>query len=316
MSYLKQQIEAPLDCDLSMFAVPFDDVHQEDLGYIVSSPENPTVPFVFNSPHSGCHYTPHFLKQSCLSPHLLRKSEDALVDQLFNFVPDLGAPLMAATFPRAYVDVNREPFELDPKLINGPVPKNANHQSVRVAAGLGTIARVVGQGMEIYREPLSLEEALWRIGHYYLPYHRKLRSLVDSQVAKFNSAVLIDCHSMPSRQKLRNGSRVADVIIGDRFGVSANEELVLYLMELLRDRGICVERNAPYAGGYITEHYGQPEKGIHALQIEINRSIYMDEVSLVPHSGFSELSLQLADVFKHYVRSVPSSLFAIEEAAE
>ena len=138
-------------------------------GYDILRPDNETVPFVFNSPHSGRNYSVQFLKQSRLSPHLLRRSEDALVDHLFNFVPSLGAPLLSATFPRAYVDVNREPFELDPKVFEGPLPPSYNKQSMRVLAGLGTIARVVGAGLEIYRKPLSLEEGLWRISNFYLP---------------------------------------------------------------------------------------------------------------------------------------------------
>lgn len=310
------------ETDVSLAAVPSTgsevgfDVIDQGTAFSVSSPDVPTVPFVFNSPHSGCHYTPHFLEQSRLSPLLLRKSEDALVDQLYNFVPDLGAPLLAANFPRAYVDVNREPFELDPLVIKGPVPANANHKSVRVAAGLGTIARVVGHGLEIYRQPLSLDEALWRIDQFYMPYHRKLRSLIEQQLANFETAILIDCHSMPSRQKSLNGSPVADIIIGDRFGTSANEELVVHLMDLLSGCGLQVELNAPYAGGYITEHYGQPDNGIHAIQVEINRSIYMDEVTLVPHSGFNELSEQLSSVFHSFTQDVLTTLVSVPVAAE
>jgi len=245
---------------------------RQEHGFNLTSPSQTTVPFVFNSPHSGRHYTPHFLKQSQLSPLTLRMSEDALVDQLFQFVPDLGAPLLAANFPRAFVDLNREPFELDPKLFKGPLPSNANQKSARVAAGLGTIARVVGQGFEIYRAPLSIEEALWRIAHYYLPYHAQLRDLLDTQLANFKTAILIDCHSMPSRQNQLNHTPIPDIIIGDRFGTSANQDLVCHLIQLLKDQGISVKRNEPYAGGYITEHYGQPSKGIHAIQVEINRA--------------------------------------------
>lgn len=282
-------------------------------GFNIFFPEDNSIPFVFNSPHSGRHYTPYFLSQSRLSPLMLRKSEDALVDQIFQFAPTLGAPLMAATFPRAYVDVNREPFELDPRLFTGPLPTNANHKSVRVAAGLGTIARVVGDGLEIYRKPLSLEEALWRITNFYLPYHRQLRQLIDMQLARFETAILIDCHSMPTSR--RNG-QPADIVIGDRFGKSAHRELVAYLVELLEARGLKVAVNAPYAGGYITEHYGAPESGVHAIQVEVSRSLYMDEVAIEPHSGFSEISAAMEAAFDVYTRDVTATLFPIADAAE
>lgn len=285
-------------------------------GYFISQPSQTTIPFVFNSPHSGRHYSPHFLGQSRLSPLLLRKSEDALVDQIFKFAPELGAPLMAATFPRAFVDVNREPFELDPKLFTEPLPAHANAKSARVSAGLGTIARVVGVGLEIYREPLSIEEALWRISNYYLPYHQQLQKLLDDQLEQFDTAILIDCHSMPSNNRRLKTGATPDIIIGDRFGGSAHEELVGYLVELLEKAGLSVARNAPYAGGYITEHYGEPQKGIHALQIELSRALYMDEVALVPHSGFPELSVLLNEVFEVFVRDVTATLNPVASAAE
>lgn len=281
---------------------------RQEHSFSLTCPPQTTVPFVFNSPHSGRHYTPHFLKQTQLSPLTLRMSEDVLVDQLFQFAPDLGAPLLAANFPRAFVDLNREPFELDPKLFKGPVPSNANQKSARVAAGLGTIARVVGQGFEIYRSPLSLEEALWRIGHYYLPYHAQLRDLLDNQVARFKIAVLIDCHSMPSRQNHLDHTPIPDIIIGDRFGTSASQDLVSHLIQLLKSQGVSVKRNEPYAGGYITEHYGQPSMGIHAIQVEINRALYIDEPTLEPHTGFLSLGDTLHEVFSTYVQDVSNSL--------
>ncbi len=289
------------------------ELEQKRPGFDIFFPEDNSIPFVFNSPHSGRHYTPYFLGQSRLSPLMLRKSEDALVDQIFQFAPTLGAPLMAATFPRAYVDVNREPFELDPRLFTGPLPTNANHKSVRVAAGLGTIARVVGDGLEIYRKPLSLEEALWRITNFYLPYHRRLRQLIDLQLTRFETAILIDCHSMPTNR--RNG-QPADIVIGDRFGKAAHHELVAYLIELLEAKGLKVARNAPYAGGYITEHYGTPEAGVHAIQVEVSRGLYMDEVAIEPHSGFSELSAALEAAFDVYTRDVTATLFPVADAAE
>lgn len=285
-------------------------------GFIVSNPDHFTVPFVFNSPHSGRHYTPYFLNQSRLSPLLLRKSEDALVDYMYEFATELGAPLLAATFPRAYVDVNREPYELDPRLISSPLPSHANSESVRVAAGLGTIARVVGTGLEIYRQQLTLEEALWRIENFYYPYHQALKSLLEEQVTRFDRAILIDCHSMPSSSLGYSNSIRPDIVVGDRFGHSANSEMVAFLIELLSEKGFNVAYNTPYAGGYITEHYGKPNSSIHAIQIEIDRSLYMDEVLLEPHSGFSELSEKLEHVFRRFVADVTHSLIPNKHAAE
>lgn len=285
-------------------------------GFIVSNPDHFTVPFVFNSPHSGRHYTPYFLNQSRLSPLLLRKSEDALVDYMYEFATELGAPLLAATFPRAYVDVNREPYELDPRLISSPLPSHANSDSVRVAAGLGTIARVVGTGLEIYRQQLTLEEALWRIENFYYPYHQALKSLLEEQVTRFDRAILIDCHSMPSSSLGYSSSIRPDIVVGDRFGHSANSEMVAFLIELLTEKGFNVAYNTPYAGGYITEHYGKPNSSIQAIQIEIDRSLYMDEVLLEPHSGFSELSEKLEHVFRRFVADVTHSLIPNKHAAE
>ncbi len=302
------------------YPIQSDQPHQSELakevGYVISAPFQPTVPFVFNSPHSGRHYTPSFLKQSRLSPLNLRKSEDVLVDQLFQFVPDLGAPLLAATFPRAFVDLNREPLELDPKLIHDPLPTQANHKSIRVAAGLGTIARVVAHGVEIYQKPLTLKEALNRIEQYYIPYHQKLAKMIEEQFERFNMAILIDCHSMPSRQHTTNGSPLADIIIGDRYGTTADQDLVAYLSELLQDQGINVAHNSPYAGGYITEHYGAPHKNIHALQIEINRHLYMNEHTLEPHEGFLKLSNQLHKSFETFVSTISDSFKPTLSAAE
>jgi len=285
-------------------------------GYDILAPDATYVPFVFNSPHSGRHYPLEFLKQSRLSPLLLRRSEDALVDHLYDFVPNLGAPLLTATFPRAFVDVNREPFELDPKVFDGPLPKTSNDQSVRVMAGLGTIARVVGVGLEIYRKPLSLEEGLSRITDYYLPYHRVLSETLTETVNRFETAILIDCHSMPSGIKNSQSDARPDFVIGDRFGSSAQPELVGLLIKLLQDEGYRVDYNKPYAGGYITEHYGNPSSGVHAIQVEINRSLYLDEMRLEPNTGFENLRANLRRVFSAYVDEVTSSLMATRSAAE
>lgn len=308
--------------------VPAPDCFEQQPGYVIAFPEVIAcpeaghaggafqTPFVFNSPHSGRHYTAEFLAQSRLSPLLLRRSEDALVDHLFQFAPDLGAPLMMATFPRAYVDLNREPYELDPRLCDQALPAYANTKSVRVAAGLGTVARVVGAGLEIYRKPLPVDDVLARIESCYFPYHERLASLLNSQLGQHGMAVLIDCHSMPSRNRAGKPTGYPDIILGDRFGGSADGALVERLAGLFEAAGYSVGLNQPYAGGYITEHYGRPEGGIHAIQVEMNRALYMDEVRLVPHSGFSELQTQLEAIFTSFVAEHSAALPLTSLAAE
>jgi N-formylglutamate amidohydrolase len=256
-------------------------------------PGEQTVPFVFNSPHSGRYYPADFLAAACLDKHEIRRSEDLYVDRLFAPVVELGAPLMSAVYPRAYLDVNREPYELDPKMFEGRLPPFANVRSLRVAGGLGTIPRVVSDAANIYRGPLSVAEGLGRIERIYRPYHDTLRHLLAQTHAAFGLAILIDCHSMPSN--IRGGPSRArpDFVLGDRFGTSCMPELTDCVAGTLQGLGYTVCRNKPYAGGFITEHYGRPARGLHSLQIEINRALYMDEEELEPNPGFARLSRDL-----------------------
>ena len=240
--------------------------------YSLAVPRIQTVPFVFCSPHSGRIYTDSFLAASRLTANALRKSEDCYVDELFAGVAALGAPLITARFPRAYVDVNREPYELDPELFDEPLPAFANARSIRVAGGLGTIARVVADAEEIYRARLPLAVALERIERLYKPFHGALASLIDATARRFGAAMLIDCHSMPSSSTGYVGPQRPDFVLGDRFGASCDGRLTRFLREELTALGYTVHLNRPYAGGYITEYYGRPQRGLHALQIEINRA--------------------------------------------
>lgn len=259
----------------------------------VARPPEHAAPFVFCSPHSGRVYPRHFVAQSRLDPHTLRRSEDCYVDELFQAVPALGAPLIAARFPRAFLDVNREPYELDPALICDPLPDYANSHSVRVTGGLGTIARIVADGEEIYREPLPLADALARIETLYLPFHAALSHLLDETRARFGYALLVDCHSMPSASMTKGVATRPDFVIGDRFGASCDNRISHFLRDELSVMGYDVQMNRPYAGGHITEYYGRPNRGWHAVQLEINRGLYLDEVSLERSEGFTRL---LADV--------------------
>jgi N-formylglutamate amidohydrolase len=282
----------------SLFAPPF----------AVDEPGRQSLPFVFNTGHSGAVYPPSFVAASRLDAVALRRSEDAFVDRLFAPVVGLGAPLMRACFPRAYLDVNREPYELDPRMFDGRLPAFANTRSMRVAGGLGTVPRVVADGQEIYRGRLPVAEALARIDALYKPYHRTLRTLLQRTMRQFGQVVLIDCHSMPSSSLGRDDAAKVDVVLGDRYGTSCSNLLTDQVEAALRAHGFRVVRNKPYAGGFITEHYGEPTLGRHALQVEVNRALYMDERALEPAAGFEGVMRRLAAVFGE-VAANPATAF-------
>lgn len=259
----------------------------------VIAPERQTVPLVFASPHSGCDYPADFVAASRLDPVTLRRSEDSFVDELFSAAPKLGAPLIRALFPRAYVDPNREPFELDQSMFADRLPAYANTGSPRVAVGLGTIARVVANGADIYRGKLLAAEALQRIRRHYWPYHRSLQGLVEQTRAAFGSCLLVDCHSMPSvggPMDRDPGRNRMDFVLGDCHGTACAPAIIDAVERQLRDLGYHVARNAPYSGGFVTRHYGQPTAGTHCLQIEINRYLYMDETRIVRGPGMPRLA--------------------------
>ena len=232
---------------------------------------------VFNSPHSGRDYPVAFLESSRLDPLQIRSSEDAFVDELFTRAPECGAPLLAARVPRAFLDLNRGPEDLDPALIDGAARRAVNP---RIVAGLGVIPRVVAEGRPIIEGKLTLAEAEQRIAAHWHPYHAELATLVDGARARFGSAILFDCHSMP-HDALATApvvwGRRPDVILGDRFGAACDRWLIDAATEIFTAAGFVVARNAPFAGGYITQAYGRPRMGVHALQIEIDRALYMDE---------------------------------------
>jgi N-formylglutamate deformylase len=250
-------------------------------------------PVVFNSPHSGSMYPPAFLSAARLDLTQLRRSEDSFVDQLFTGVVRRGFPLMRAHFPRCYVDVNREPYELDPRMFDGRLPSFANTRSMRVAGGLGTVARVVGDAQEIYHQRIPVDDALRRIEGLYKPYHRALRRLVTRVHRDFGTAILVDCHSMPSLAGSRDERPRADIVLGDRYGTSCVAGVADVVETTLHDLGYSVSRNKPYAGGFITEHYGNPPAGLHAIQLEINRALYMDERQFEPIASFGQLASDL-----------------------
>ena len=277
-------------------------------GYIIDEPAEQAAPFVFCSPHSGRTYPRVLLDASRLDAHGLRKSEDCFVDDLFGGVAAIGAPIISARFPRAYVDVNREPYELDPELFGQVLPTYANGQSIRVAGGLGTIARIVADGEEIYRTPPTLAAALERVERLYRPFHSNLAELLERTRVRFGVAILIDCHSMPSAAMTQTGSNRPDIVIGDRFGASCDPRLTRMVRDQLARMGYHTLLNRPYAGGFITEHYGRPHTGVHALQIEINRALYLDEVSLHPTARFARLQADLMDLCRRmFAEFTPSA---------
>ncbi|WP_143710200.1 N-formylglutamate amidohydrolase [Parvibaculum lavamentivorans] len=278
---------------------------------LVERPETQLVPFVFSSPHSGRYYPEAFVAGSNLDPVTLRRSEDCFVEELFGGVVQLGAPLLQARFPRAYLDANREPYELDPTMFAEPLPPHVNTRSLRVAGGLGTIARVVADSAEIYRAPLAYAEAEQRIRHLYMPFHEALRELLEETLTAFGCAVLIDCHSMPSvggPADDDNGFDRPDIVLGDRYGTSCSGALTAEAERILKDLGYSVARNNPYAGGFNTEHYGRPSRGLHALQIEINRALYMDEARLERTDGFVQVRDDMAAFAAELARHDPSAL--------
>lgn len=267
----------------------------------VIEPLAQTAPVVFASPHSGRDYPASFVAASQLDPVALRRSEDAFVDELYEQAPRFGAPLIRAHFPRAYADPNREPWELDPAMFEGDLPEWVHTTTPRVRAGLGTVAKVVTDGAEIYAAKLPFAEAERRVETCYKPYHARLRELLDETQAKFGAYVLIDCHSMPSvggPMDRDPGNDRVDMVLGDANGTSCTPHLTNLAHRVLKDLGYRVVLNSPYAGGFTTRHYGVPRDNGHALQIEVNRALYMDEHSITRAQGFAKLARDLTGLIE------------------
>lgn len=269
--------------------------------YELSLPSLRTSAAVFASPHSGRDYARLFGRRPVLDDLTMRSSEDAFIDELFASCVAEGAPLLAATAPRAFVDMNRGAEELDPALIKG-VAKSAHNP--RVASGLGVIPRVVAGGKQIYRGKLPLSEAEARLREHWFPYHAKLQSLLDESHHLFGQAILIDCHSMP-HEALENLCRSRrtrpEIVVGDRFGASAGEEIVQEIESAFKAEGFEVARNTPFAGAYTTQHYGRPSRGQHAIQIEIDRALYMNEQMVRKNGNFASFQASLTRIIARLV---------------
>ena len=261
--------------------------------FALQLPQQRGTSVVFASPHSGRDYPQDFVKRALLDERAVRSSEDAYVDDLFRSAPAHGAPLLCAVMPRAYIDLNRGPDELDPALIEG-VRRSAHNP--RVASGLGVIPRVVANGRAIYRGKLTLIEAHRRVTSYWRPYHDQLQTLLDESLNRFGEAILIDCHSMP-HEALENvgppGAARPHIVLGDRFGASAGSDIVAAVEAAFSAAGFRVARNMPFAGAFITQHYGRPGRKQHAVQVEIDRGLYMDEATLTRHRGYDDFLAKL-----------------------
>ena len=278
-------------------------------------PQTLTSPVVFASPHSGRRYPAEFLEMSKLDRQTIRRSEDAFIDELFSPAAEFGAPLLRAHFPRAYVDASREPFELDPAMFSAPLPDWVNAHSPRVSAGLGSVAKIVAGGAEIYNGPLDFDEVQARIKAHYVPYHQALETLINDAVEVFGCCLVIDCHSMPSLAVPNFGRPHPDVVLGDCHGSSCNGDISRMIETSLRDIGLSVIRNKPYAGGHTTRHYSRPTAGVQTIQIEINRALYMDETDICRHAGFAQLAERLR-LFIAHVASLDAVVLRPPLAAE
>ena len=279
-----------------------------EAAYNLRRPKERTTSVVFASPHSGRDYPLSFLRKAVLDENQIRSSEDVFVDQLFRSAPDFGAPLLTALAPRAYVDLNRAPEELDQALIEGV--RRISHNP-RVASGLGVIPRVVANGRAIYRGKITLDEAHRRISQYWRPYHDQLQTLLDESQNAFGEAILIDCHSMP-HEALENvgppGSPRPDIVLGDRFGATAASSVMERVEAAMTNAGLRVARNMPFAGAFIAQHYGRPSQGQHAIQIEIDRALYLNERTFEPNDNY--------DVLRRLLKGVISEIAEIGRPSE
>lgn len=281
--------------------------------FSVFRPTKRQTSVIFASPHSGRVYTPSFLKQAALDKHTIRSSEDAFVDDLFDGATAFGAPFIVAHAPRAFIDLNRAHDELDPALISG---LRKSPQSARVNSGLGVIPRVVANGRHIYRGKISLNEANSRIANYWRPYHDALARLISESTVAFGDAILIDCHSMPNEALVastRRGLTRPDVVLGDRFGGSCSPHIIDQVEAAFAKADFNVARNQPFAGAYIAQRYGRPAFRQHVVQIEINRSLYMDEKQIHPLQSYPQIKSRLNKVIEEISaigRSVPQSIAA------
>ena len=284
-------LDTPADAGSALAEAPFD----------VTPAMEPAAPVLFASPHSGSHYPASMQEALCVPLIDVRRTEDAFIDELFAGAPALGASLVAARYGRSVVDLNRDPHELDAAMFHDGPPRPCALPTARVEAGLGCLPRVGARGEAIYGRLLSRAEGEERLVHIHDAYHLHLAAELDALRCAHGQALLIDCHSMPSLQPGRR--TLTDIVLGDRFGSSADPRLIARIERSFRAQGFTVARNAPYAGGYTTRRYGRPRRGIHALQVEINRGLYMDEQRITRTSGYDALKDALGQVMAEIIEA-------------
>lgn len=270
-------------------------------GHEVDQPTNWKASVIFASPHSGAMYPPELLARSKLSAHQLRRNEDIYIDHLFHSAVAAGAPLLRATFPRVIVDVNRAANELPPEWQVLNLGLDADQSTPRALAGLGVVPTYLSETQSIYFKMPGIDDVANRLKRLYHPYHKTLQGLLEISLNRFGRALLVDCHSMPGFAPL--GSRRPDIILGDRFGTSCHPDTLALLRELFTHAGYSVGINYPYAGGYTTTHYGRPHEGVEAIQIEVNRDLYVNPVTLSPKSGYTQLTEDLRVITREIVAS-------------
>jgi N-formylglutamate amidohydrolase len=256
-------------------------------------PVAPEVPLVFDSPHSGTVYPDDFRFACPLG--VLRMAEDTYVDELYGAAPRFGATLLAACFPRSYLDVNRALSDIDPALLDGTWPERLE-PGEKTRLGMGLIRRLAKPGMPVYDRKLSVAEVRTRIERYYRPYHAALDEICDRLHRKFGVVRYIDCHSMPSEGNAMSsdpGARRADFVLGDRDGTTCEPALTEFVARVLRGRGYSVKINDPYKGVELVRRHGRPAESRYALQIEVNRALYMDERTQQKTAGFERLKADI-----------------------
>ncbi|MDP3248793.1 MAG: N-formylglutamate amidohydrolase [Polaromonas sp.] len=265
--------------------------------FTLSGPEAPALPLVCDSPHSGTHYPDDF--GHAVPRALLRRGEDTHVEALWRAAPAVGGTLLAAHFPRTYIDANRTLDDLDPELLEGAWPEPLA-PSEKSRLGFGLIWRRLNADMPIYARRLSVAEVQGRIDHYYRPYHAALAEAIERSVQRFGGVWHLNLHSMPNnayeRLQIQSPDPLADFVLGDRDGTTCEPAFVALVEQQLRARGYSVARNNPYKGVQLIAKIGQPAQNRHSLQVEIRRPVYMDESTREPNANFPAVQKDLTDV--------------------
>ena len=281
--------------------------------YRLTRPQDWATGVIFGSPHSGHEYPDWFMDTTSLPSLVLRSSEDAFVDDLMAGAPQAGAVTLASRIPRAVVDLNRAADEIDPLIVRG-VPRHPLNQ--RTLAGLGVIPRVVSQGRPILDSPIERAEAERRIAAYWRPYHRALAALLAEARGRFGQAILIDMHSMPREALTHLHGPRPDIVIGNRHGLSASARVTDAIAGILESQGWRVRRNSPFAGAHIASAYGRPGQNIHVVQVEIDRSLYMDERRIIRSADFEAFRARMDQAVVRLSRLDPDGAVGRRIAAE